>query len=259
MTGRIEPRLLLLALVASGCASVAPMDVALHQSAPPSSIRVGVDTFAFANESRSKNAGKPDLYANYCFVMTRGVVQFHRFARFEPAAPRLGPEAYTARVRQVVARAPWGDALPPDDRVVIPGYASLFEFSRDQEAAVKAGLVGRFWTWVHWTNWRVAFPVPRSQQERVARETLVELGAGRPVQLLVTNLPTWELNHSVVAYGYTVNPDGNVEFAVYDPNDPSTPGRITFDRAERRFVATRVFDTRPGPIRAFRMYYWALL
>ena len=79
------------------------------------------------------------------------------------------------------------------------------------------------------------------------------------VQLLVTNFPTWELNHSVVAYGYTVNGDGNVEFVVYDPNDPSAPGRITFDRAERRFVATRVFDTRPGPIRAFRMYYWALL
>jgi hypothetical protein len=50
-----------------------------------------------------------------------------------------------------------------------------------------------------------------------------------------------------------------VEFAVYDPNDPSAPGRITFDRGERRFVATQVFDTRPGPIRAFRMYYWALL
>ena len=25
---------------------------------------------------------------------------------------------------------------------------------------VKAGLVGRIWTWVHWTNWRVVFPFP---------------------------------------------------------------------------------------------------
>jgi hypothetical protein len=256
---RASGRLLLLALVVSGCASVAPLDVALRQSAPSPPIRFGVDTFAFPNESRSKNAGKPDLYANYCFVMTRGVVQFHRFARFDPAAPKLGPEAYTARVRQVVARAPWQEALPPDDRVVVPGYASLFEFSRDQEAAVKAGLGSRFWTLVHWTNWRVTFPFPRWQQERVARETLIELGAGRPVQFLVTNFPTWELNHSVVAYGYTVNGDGNVQFVVYDPNEPSAPGHITFDRTERRFVATRVFDTRPGPIRAFRMHYWALL
>jgi hypothetical protein len=143
--------------------------------------------------------------------------------------------------------------------VVIPGYASLFEFSRDQEAAVKAGLVGRFWTWVHWTNWRVAFPMPRSQQVRVLRETLVELGAREPVQLLVTNLPRWELNHSVVAYDYTVRGDGNVELFVYDPNDPDTPGRITFDRATRRFVSTQVYDTRPGPMRAFRMYYGPFL
>lgn len=57
--------------------------------------------------------------------MTRAVVQFHRFARFDPAAPKLGPEAYTARVPQVVARAPWEDALPPDDRVVVPGYTAL--------------------------------------------------------------------------------------------------------------------------------------
>ena len=256
---RAPARLLLLVLVFSGCASVASLDVALRQSAPSPAIRFGVDTFAFPNESRSKNAGKPDLYANYCFVMTRAVVQFHRFARFDPAAPKLGPEAYTARVRQVVARAPWQEALPPDDRVVVPGYASLFEFSRDQEAAVKAGLGSRFWTLVHWTNWRVTFPFPRWQQERVARETLIELRAGRPVQLLVTNFPTWELNHSVVAYGHTVNGDGNVEFVVYDPNEPAVPGRITFDRAERRFVATRIFDTRPGPIRAFRMHYWALL
>jgi len=62
-----------------------------------------------------------------------------------------------------------------------------------------------------------------------------------------------------VAYAYTVKDGGSVEFVVYDPNDPAEPGRITFDRAEGRFVATRVFDTRPGPIRAFRMHYWALL
>ncbi len=243
----------------SGCASAPSMDAGVRQPAVAAPIRFGTDTFAFPNESRSKNAGKPDLYANYCFVMTRGVVQFHRFARFDPAVPRVSPSAYTERVKQVVKRSPWEEPLPADDRVVIPGYASLYEFSREQEAAVKAGLIGRFRTWIHWTNWRVALPFPRWQQDRVARETLAELRAGRPVQLLVTNLPTWELNHSVVAYDYTVDPGGNVAFTVYDPNDPREPGRITFDRAERRFMATQVFDTRPGPIRAFRMYYSPLL
>lgn len=256
---RAAARLLLVTLAVSGCASAAPMDVMVRRPPAPAAIRFGLDTFAFPNESRSKNPGKPDLYANYCFVMARGVTQFHRFARFDPAAPRLSAPEYTERVRQVVARAPWEDPLPAADRVAIPGYASLYEFSREQEAAVKAGLVGRVWTLVHWTNWRVAFPFPRWHQERVAREALAELGAGRPVQFLVTNFPTWELNHTVLAYDYAVDPAGNVTFTVYDPNDPRQPGRVTFDRAERRFVASHVFDTRPGPIRAFRMYYWPLL
>src|SRR5262245_48033430 len=193
---------LLLAGLLAGCASVAPLDVAARPPVPPPIIRFGADTFAFPNESRSKNQGKPDLYANYCFVMARGVIQFHRFARFDPAAPRLEPDQYRARVAQVVARAPWADSLPEAERVVIPGYHSLHELSREQEAAVKAGLGGAFWTWVHWTNWRVVFPMPGAQQEMVARETLAELRAGRAVQFLVTNLPRWELNHTVVAFEY---------------------------------------------------------
>jgi len=256
---RASARVFLVAVVVSGCASVAPLDVAARHPSPPDTLRFGVDTFAFPNESRSKNHGKPDLYANYCFVMARGVTQFQRFARFDPVAPRLSAEAYAARVREVVARPPWADPLPADDRVVIPGYGSLFDFSRAQEKAVKAGLVGRFWTLVHWTNWRVVFPMPGWQQERVAREALVELDEGHSVQLLVTNFPTWELNHTVVAYAYTLDPAGNVVFTVYDPNDPHEPGRVTFDRTERRFEASRLYDTNPGPIRAFRMYYGALL
>ena len=242
-----------------GCATAPPLDVSLQAPAPPSAILFGVDTLAFRNESRSKNPGKPDLYANWCFVMVRAVTQFHRFARFDPLAARVAAEEYTRRVREITARAPWHPALPPDDRIVIPGYSSLFEFSRVQQAAVKAGLGGRFWTWIHWTNSRVAAPVTRGQQERVFRETLAELRAGRPVQWLVTNFPTPELNHTVLAYDYRAVGDEAVDFTVYDPNDPSAPGVIRFDRKARRFWSTRVYDTSVGPIRAFRMYYGPFL
>ena len=248
-----------LALLVGGCAAVAPMDAAVQQPAPPPAVRFGVDTFAFRNESRSKNRGKPDLYANYCFVMVRGVTQFHRFARFDANAPKLSPEEYADRVSQVVSRAPWDEPLPDAQRVVMPGYASLYALSKEQERAVKAGLGSAFWSWVHWTNWRVVFPFPAAQQERVAREALAELQAGRPVQFLVTNLPRWELNHTVLAYDYRIGDNGVVEFIVYDPNDPEAPGLVDFDREERHFVATRLWDTAPGPIRAFRMYYGPLL
>ena len=244
-----------LILVSAGCVSAPALDIASQAAIPDPIIRFGVDTFAFANENRVKYRGKPDLYANWCFVMARAVTQFHRFARFDPAAAPLTPDEYTTRVSQVTARPPWHAALPPDERIVISGYGSLYEFSRAQERAVKAGLTGRLLSWIHWTNWRVVYPMPRAQQEAVARETLAELQAGRPVQWLITNLPTLDLNHTVVVYGYRVDDRDTIDFIVYDPNDKALPGTIRFDVPARRFWAMRLYDVRVGPIRAFRMYY----
>jgi len=62
----------------------------------------------------------------------------------------------------------------------------------------------------------------------------------------------------VIAFAYRPM-ETVVEFTVWDPNDPAAPGVITFERPTRRFVATRLYDTQPGPIRAFRMYYGWLL
>lgn len=248
-----------LLLVLGGCASAPVLESHPPRPASGPILRFGVDTFAFRNDIRWKSPGKTDLYANYCFVMARAVTQFHRFARFAPELPRVEPDVYSDLVRQVVARAPWEDPLPSAERVVIPGYGSLHEFSAARETAVKTGLGGPFWTFVHWTNWRVVFPVTVGQQERVALETLAELDAGRMVQLLVTNLPKVELNHTVIAYDYRIYEGRFLEFIVYDPNEPEAPGWLAFDKADRRFFASGVYDTEPGDIRAFRMYYSPLL
>ena len=260
LTTSVAARLLALGLLlaTAGCASVARPDATAAGVSTPA-LDFGHDTFAFPNESFSKNQGKPDLYANYCFVMVRAVTQFQRFARFEPALPRLDAAGYTERVREVVSHAPWRDPLPAADRVVIPGYASLHALSEGEEASVKEGLGTKFWTFVHWTNWRVVLPPWAWHQERLADLTVQEIRARRPVQFLVTNFPTWELNHTVLAYSFHLAPAGDVEFLVYDPNDPYRPGIIRFDRATRRFVATRLFDTEVGNIRAYRMYYGPLL
>src|SRR2546422_4364808 len=122
------------------------------------------DTFAFRNEIRARNPGGADLYANYCFVLARGLRQFLLFARFDPDAPKVSHDEYVERVRHIAAFSPWRDPLPPEARIVIPGYGSLREFSRAQEAAAKAGLGSRFWTLVHRTNWRGAVPVTRGRQ-----------------------------------------------------------------------------------------------
>jgi hypothetical protein len=254
MTRRVA-RFFCLMLVLAGCAIAPPIERSAPRPSSGAALRFGVDTFAFRNDIRWKNPGKTDMYANYCFVMARAVTQFHRFARFAPELPRVDPAVYTRIVAEVVARAPWEEPLPPAERVVIPGYASLHELSAAQETAVKAGLGGPVWTFIHWTNWRVVFPVTDGQQERVARETLAEIDAGHMVQLLVTNLPKVELNHTVIAYDYRIYEGRFIEFIVYDPNEPEEPGRVAFDRAERTFFASGVYDTEPGEIRAFRMYY----
>jgi hypothetical protein len=247
-------------LVATACASVEPatsVTRAERHAAVPG-FAFASDTFAFPNDIRARHPDRDDLYANYCFVLARGLRQFFAFARFAPEARRLDPDAYVERVRAITARPPWQAPSPADDRVVIPGYANLREFSRAEEAAVKAGLGGRFWTLMHWTNWRVTAPVTREQQATVARAVMDELRAGRLVQLLVTNWPKPELNHTVVAYAYRPGARG-VEFVVWDPNDPGEPGVMTFDTEASRFRATALYDTEPGLIRAFRMHYSWLL
>jgi len=211
---------LAVALAAAGCASV---------SAPPSSpaladgdAAVGGfafdrDTFAFPNAIRAFSDDRDDLYANYCFVVARGLRQFFQFARFDPAASPLDRAGYVERVRQVVARPPWHRPIPLGERVVIPGYASLREFSAAQESAVKEGMGGRFWTLLHWTNWRTALPLTRRHQAGVLDEIVRELAAGRLVQLLVTNWPILELNHTVVVFASRGHGEG-VDLAIWDPN-----------------------------------------
>ncbi|MGH7338932.1 MAG: hypothetical protein ACREKH_00415, partial [Candidatus Rokuibacteriota bacterium] len=191
-------------------------------------------------------------------VLAKAMRQFFTFARFDPGASRLDHQGYEERVRRVVSRPPWHPPLPREDRVVIPGYSNLREFSRAEESAVKKGLGGRLWTFLHWTNWRVGFPVPSGHQTRVLEEIRDELAAGRLVQLLITNWPVLELNHTVVAFASHTN-GASVELLIWDPNEPERAGTITFDPVRRQFCATRVYATRPQVIRLFRMYHSALL
>jgi hypothetical protein len=248
-----------LAVVAAGCASTpAAPATSTDGNAAVGGFAFERDTFAFPNEIRAFSEDRDDLYANYCFVVARSVRQFFQFARFDPAAPVLDRSGYVERVRRVVARPPWHRAMAVEERVVIPGYASLREFSAAQEGAVKEGMGGRFWTLVHPTIWRTAFPITRRHQAGVFDEIERELAAGRLVQLLVTNWPILELNHTVVAFASRVN-GARVELAIWDPNEPARPGVITFDRTRGAFWATRVYATRPQVIRVFRMYHSPLL
>lgn len=251
--------LVLLLLLATGCAAQPVVRPLTGTVAPGPAFVFENDTFAFPNLIRARYPNPPpDLYAHYCFVLARAVRQFHVGARFDASAPKVTPAEYAERVRAIVARPPRYGPVPVAERVVIPGYANLREFSKAEEPTVKAALGSRFWTWVHWTNWRVTWPVSPRHQETVAREILDELARGQLVQLLVTNWPKPELNHTVVAYAARGGANG-IDLLVWDPNEPAVPGIVTFEDDTRQFFATRMYATEPGPIRAFRMYYSWLL
>src|SRR2546427_668970 len=142
LNSRVKARLAVLlgvTLVTAACAtgplwSPPPEGAADPRATAPEFTFVS-DTFAFANLIRARHRGEDDLYANYCFVLARGLRQFSQFARFDPALPRLDHDGYAGLVRRVVALPVWQPASSEDGRIVIPGYANFCEFSRAEDAA----------------------------------------------------------------------------------------------------------------------------
>ena len=106
-------------------------------SQTPPTIAFKRDTFAFANDTVfAYKDGHPSLrrddaerYTARCFVMSRAVVQFKKFARFEPNLPPLEDSEMAERIREVTRRPPWDEAHGENERIVIPGVRTLRELS----------------------------------------------------------------------------------------------------------------------------------
>src|SRR3954466_9845517 len=104
---------------------------------PERSFSFSRDTFAFANETvfefhdghayprHETGPTKPKRFTNHCFVMSRSIIQFRKFARFDPASPPLEDEELAARIRKITSQRPWEPAFAEAERIVIPGYPDL--------------------------------------------------------------------------------------------------------------------------------------
>lgn len=252
----------LLSLSLPGCAGIGGSTEPRRggpASVSPARFDLQRDAFAFANLVRAQNPGRPGLFANYCIVMTRAANQFFRFARFAPERPSLSADGYRHLVREVLAIGAWEAPRADAERVVIPGYPNLYEFSRAHETTLKTAFGSQLPSMVHWRNWRVSFPLGPDHQARVAEELAREVAAGRPAPLMITNFPDPDLlNHAVLVYDYRVR-SAVTEFLAYDPNDPTTPLAIHFDPATRGFWIEPLPYSPPGRIRAFRLYSSSLL
>jgi hypothetical protein len=246
---------LIAGLLLAACASApAPARV----GAAPDEFRFDRDTFAFANLVRAQRPGWNDGFANYCLLMARAASQFHRFARFAPDQPAASPADYDGLVHQVLARTPWDAPAVEAERVVIPGYAGLREFSAAHETLLKGTFGSNVLSMMHWRTWRVGVAFSPEHQENLARDLIAEIREGRPAPIMITNFPHEDLlNHAVLVYGRRpgASPgEGGIEFLTYDPNDPGTPLALYYDDASRAFWVGPLTYSPPGRVRAFRLY-----
>jgi hypothetical protein len=240
-----------ISLLVTACAGRAP-------SAPASvegrRFELERDAFAFSNLVRAQRPGWNDDFANYCLIMARVAGQFYRFARFAPDRPAVTLGEYERLVRQVLDRPLWAPPTSEPDRVVIPGYADLRGFSAAHETLLKATFGSNVLSMFHWRTWRVGVDFPPSHQERLARELVGEVEAGRPAPLMITNFPHEDLlNHSVLVYAHRPAQQGT-DFLAYDPNDPGSPFTLYYDSLARAFWVGPLTYSPPGRVRAFRLY-----
>ncbi|HEY5232659.1 MAG TPA: hypothetical protein VIK35_03895 [Verrucomicrobiae bacterium] len=204
------------------------------------------DTFAFANEllweyqfdaaagktTFSKREPKPN-YALRCFVLTRATRQFLYHARFEANRKVAGDEIYRRLIREVVSRNP---RIPcgQENQIVIPGFASLREFSAARENLLKAGCGGAWRSYFLRSHWRMIFPISREHQKRAAENLFATIRKNLPPIVHLVKFPSLTINHGMILFD-TAETEGGLEFSAYDPNDPEKPARLKFDHAAKKF------------------------
>src|SRR6185436_13037526 len=98
-----------------GCVAAIFLAAQLAQAGSADGFNYKRDTLSFANwtvftyENGHVVSHKNQFghhYSRRCFVMTRTVEQFYKFARFEPKSPRVDDTELTKRVRAVTKKQP---------------------------------------------------------------------------------------------------------------------------------------------------------
>jgi len=219
------------------------------------------DTFAFANETawqygvdeRGKlqisQREQPPKYAHRCFVMSRAVLQFWQFTRFEPKVAKVSREEYARIIRRVSRIAVWSDR--PREKIVVPGFRDLHEFSAQMPIVLQENLGAWFPTYVRPGNYRMAMGHPRSGQEAAARWLEASLKNGQLRALYLARFPS--MNHCVVVYRSEQRGD-RTRFWLYDPNYPEQPAWLDYVPAERSFEFQRRWYFPGGRVNVMRTY-----
>jgi hypothetical protein len=223
------------------------------------------DTLSFANttvfeyhngEVVSRWSRKSDRYTRRCFVMTRTVEQFYKFARFEPHAPRLDEDELHKRIRAVTRKPPWHDPLPSGNRIVIPGYHNLRELSQAHTRLMQRN-IGLGWVaYLRPGNFRMFYLHNKNYQAKTHEELEQTLARGEFFIAYLSDYPILHINHSVLVYKHdrarTV--DGADHYLVYDPNHPDAPRHLKWLPEKREFSFEKDHEFVGGFTRVFQVY-----
>jgi hypothetical protein len=236
----IAPRAicLVLLLVAAGCASSTT-------SKPSRPFSFQTDTFSYSNQlvweyrldpatgkTVTNKREPPPTYAHHCFVVVRAARQFFDHARFDATLPRA--TNYTQIVRKVLDRSPRKPSAD-DERIVIPGYANLRDFSSDHALLLQRECGSAWQSYFQRGHWRMLFPLTRRHQHRTANELLTDLQQNRPQIVHIVRFPSLAINHALLVYG-AERSEGQTRFLAYDPNNADSAATLTFSENEKRFT-----------------------
>lgn len=227
------------------------------------------DTFSYANELERhygfgkdgewgswKKVPRPD-YTLHCFVVARSAKQFFQNARFEKALPKLNQASYRKLIRKVVDTNP-RSALKENQKIVIPGYANLREFSEDQESILKEECGGAWQSYLQRGHWRMVFPFSKENQEEEARRLLRKIQNNKEAPVVhIVRFPSLAVNHALLLFD-AKDEDKTISFSVYDPNTPDRPTVLIFEKEKRTFRLPRNDYFIGGELDVYEVYSSAL-
>ena len=195
-------------------------------------------------------------YSRRCFVMTRTVQQFYKFARFEPSAPKIDDKELRKRIRAITRKPPWHDALSPEKRIVIPGYHNLRELSTAKTELMQRN-IGLGWVvYLRPGNVRMFYLHDKNYQAKT--HDLIEQALARHEFFIayLSDFPILHINHSALVYQHSRprSADGADHYLVYDPNHPERPRHLEWLPAKREFSYEKDDEFAGGFTRVFQVY-----
>jgi hypothetical protein len=231
------------------------------------------DTFAFANETvfeyhdghpqlraPSVPRTRPKRYASRCFVMTRAALQFQKFARFDPHGAPLDDRALAERIRTVTRKPAWQAGLPPNQRIVFPGYASLRAMS-EARGRVLQDNIGIGWpTYFRLGNFRMVHEHSRRYQEQTHVNLDAALARGELFVVYLSTFPSLTINHAVLVYARQPASARDARtkridrYAVYDPNHAKGARELTWAPGKSAFAYQKDWDFVGGFVQVYQVY-----